>query len=413
MESRSAMAKLTGLISPKPKLWVTVGLWVLIVAFVAWLRLDIYDHKRLPIGYAVPVLIFALTRNRPLLWAMVVAFIALTILKIFYFAAIPPEPIPQRMTNILLLMSDMFLVTYVADQLIRYEQRLSDKTMELTRRNEELSQRREEIGRQNEALARQGEQLRIANEELDRRRRVAEESSARKTRFLGAVSHDIRTPANAIGLLAELVQRTSADPRQIGEVPELAQELRRSSVGLVSLISDVLDLTRLDAGKVELHVTEFDLNQWLTSECKLLQPMAEHKNLQFDCGGPDVSVRIRGDRIKLTRILNNLVGNAINFTDTGQVHVTAAILPDGRAQISVQDTGIGIAQEHQQRIFDEFLQLKTPRRNRTTGTGLGLSISKRLVEAMDGQLTVQSEPGKGSTFAFTLPASSIVSQAAS
>jgi signal transduction histidine kinase len=407
------MSKLTRLIPPKPNIWITVSIWVFIVAAITWLRLDVYDHKRLPIGYAVPIIIFALTRHRPLMWAMVGAFIVVTIVKIFYFSAVPPEPIHQRVVNLFLLMSDMFLVTYVADRLIRYEEKLSDQTMELTRRNEELSERREEITRQNETLAKQGEQLRLANDELDRRRRVAEEASQRKTRFLAAVSHDIRTPANAIGLLAELVQRTSADPKSVGEVPELAQELKRSSVGLVNLISDVLDLTRLDAGKVELHVTEFDFNQWLTSECKLLQPMAEHKDLLFNCQPPPTSVRLRGDRIKLTRILNNLVGNAINFTDAGQVHVTAAILPDGRPQISVHDTGIGIAAEHQERIFDEFFQLKNPRRDRTVGTGLGLSISKRLVEAMDGKLTVQSEPGKGSTFTFTLPASSIVTQATS
>jgi signal transduction histidine kinase len=244
--------------------------------------------------------------------------------------------------------------------------------------------------------------------ELDNRRREAEEASVRKSRFLAAVSHDIRTPANAISLLAELIQRSAIDPSHSSEIPELAQELQRSSINLVNLISDVLDLTRLDSGRVDLHDSEFDFNQWLSDECKQLSPLAEQKKLQFSCSPPEAPIHLRADRIKLSRIVTNLIGNAIKFTETGSVHVEARLLPDRRAQIEVRDTGIGIAQEHMPRIFDEFFQLKNPERDRNKGSGLGLSISKRLLEVMGGELKADSTHGKGSTFTVILPASIVV-----
>jgi hypothetical protein len=248
--------------------------------------------------------------------------------------------------------------------------------------------------------------LKQLQDEFDRRRRDAEEASIRKSRFLAVVSHDIRSPANAISLLAELILRTAKNPKDVAEIPELAGELQRSSLSLVHLVSDVLDLSRLDAGRVELHESEFTASQWISDECRQLQPLAEQKKLQFDFSAPP-SMRLRADRIKMSRVLNNLVGNAIKFTESGQVHVTAERLADGRLRITVADSGIGIEPEDLPRIFDEFFQLKNPGRDRK-GSGLGLSISKRLVEVMGGQLEVSSEPGKGSTFSATLPASLIL-----
>ncbi|MDP9174313.1 MAG: ATP-binding protein [Planctomycetota bacterium] len=245
-------------------------------------------------------------------------------------------------------------------------------------------------------------------QELDHRRRDAEEASTRKSRFLAAVSHDIRTPANAISLLAELIQRSASDPSMSDEIPELARELQRSSLNLVNLISDVLDLTRLDSGRVEIQNAEFSFNKWLVEECKQLQPLAEQKKLNFACSPPQRPLWLNSDRIKLSRVLTNLIGNAVKFTEEGSIHVAAELLPDGRPQIIVKDTGIGIPQEQIARIFDEFFQLKNPERDRNKGSGLGLSISRRLLEGMGGSITVESTLGEGSEFTVTLPASVVV-----
>jgi signal transduction histidine kinase len=245
-------------------------------------------------------------------------------------------------------------------------------------------------------------------DELDSRRKQAEDESLRKSRFLAAVSHDVRTPANAIGLLAELIRGYADDPSQVAEIPEAAQELQRSSSSLVNLVSDVLDLTRLDLGRLELRLSDFDFNQWLCEGFNQLQPLVEKKKLRFECEPLPVSIRMRADRIKLSRVLNNLIDNAIKYTERGQVHVSAEQLADHRPRISVSDTGIGITPENLGAIFDEFAQLKSPDRAKGTGSGLGLSISKRLVEIMGGRLEVISEVGKGSTFSFTLPSSCVI-----
>jgi signal transduction histidine kinase len=248
--------------------------------------------------------------------------------------------------------------------------------------------------------------------ELDVRRREAEEASVRKTRFLAAVSHDIRTPANAISLLAELIRRTAANPALVSEIPELARELQQSAVALVNLLSDVLDVARFDSGRIELQETEFPLARLLEDEVRGMQPLAREKNLILELESPDESLWVRADRIKLARILGNLMGNAIKFTESGGVKVSTSRDRDGGVQIRVSDTGIGIAPEHQRHIFDEFFQLRNPERDRNKGTGLGLTICKRLVDAMEGRLEVQSTPGKGSVFTVTLPASAVVPQPA-
>ena len=246
--------------------------------------------------------------------------------------------------------------------------------------------------------------------ELDLRRREAEEASVRKTRFLAAVSHDIRTPANAISLLAELIRRTAINPAMAADVPELAQELHGSAVSLVNLLSDVLDIARFDSNKVELQESEFPLAALLNDEQKQLLPLARDKGLSLEVTVPAEPMIVRTDRIKLARVLGNLVGNAIKFTDSGGVRIDARRNGDSTIHISVSDTGIGIATEHLDHIFDEFFQLRNPERDRAKGSGLGLTICKRLVEAMGGRLDVRSNPGSGSTFTVILPAFAVIPQ---
>ena len=246
--------------------------------------------------------------------------------------------------------------------------------------------------------------------ELDTRRREAEEASIRKTRFLAAVSHDIRTPANAISLLAELIRRTASNPAMSSDVPELARELHSSAISLVNLLSDVLDVARFDSDNVQLQETEFPLAALLDDEQKQLLPLARQKGLALEVDTSADHMALRTDRIKLARILGNLIGNAIKFTETGEVRVGASRNTDGSLQLVVSDTGIGIAPEHLEHIFDEFFQLRNPERDRAKGSGLGLTICKRLVDAMGGKLEVHSTPNQGSRFTVTLPPFTLVPQ---
>ena len=244
-------------------------------------------------------------------------------------------------------------------------------------------------------------------EELNRRGRQNEDASSRKSRFLAAVSHNVRNPANAINLLAEVLGKGANDPAQIGEIAEAAQEIQRSSGALVSLVTDALELARLDAGGLELNQTEIELGAWVEEQCSRFLPAAKRKNLEFICTRPDAKISLRIDKGKLSRVLGILVDNAVKYTQQGEVRVEAALMDDRTVRFEVSDSGIGIAADCLASIFDEFSQLKSPQRDKTGGSGLGLAICKRLVGLMDGKLEVASEPGKGSTFSFALPASNV------
>lgn len=251
--------------------------------------------------------------------------------------------------------------------------------------------------------------LKRIEQELDRRRREAEEASVRKTRFLAAVSHDIRTPANAISLLAELIQRSAPNPALASGIPDLAKDLRASALSLVELVSDVLDVARFDSGGIDLQETEFWLGDAIAEECRQLLPLARDKSLELKAEPINPPIRLRADRIKLGRVIANLLGNAIKFTEPGgAATIRARIEPNLRVRIDVVDDGIGIAPEHLPHIFDEFFQLRNPERDRNKGMGLGLTICKRLVDAMGGKLEARSQLGQGSEFSISLPASAVV-----
>lgn len=257
--------------------------------------------------------------------------------------------------------------------------------------------------------------LKKLQSEIDQRRREAEEASDRKSRFLAAVSHDIRTPANAISLLAELMQRTALTPALVSEIPEIASDLKRSALMLVELVSDVLDLTRFDTGKVDLQESDVSVSELLSEESRQFQPGAHAKGLEFVCEPPPGgALVVRTDRVKLSRVLGNLISNAIRYTEKGRITVRADHEPSAHGQvggvlISVIDTGVGIPSDQFTRIFDEFYQLKNSNSGRGNGgSGLGLAICRRLVESMGGTIRVDSEVGKGSTFTVRLPPERVI-----
>lgn len=244
----------------------------------------------------------------------------------------------------------------------------------------------------------------LAQIELQRARDAAETASNRKTQFLSAVSHDLRTPVNALSLQAELLAvliEGRDDPD--GELHTLANDIRQVASNLIELINDLLDLTRFDSGAIDYQVSDFPLDDFLSKTLASLEVTAHKKNLEFTWRVDHAGRVIRGDRVKLGRVLVNLVGNAVKFTDSGSVAVFAGAEDSGGLVLSVRDTGPGIPEDQRQRIFDEFAQLRNPERDRTKGTGLGLAICRRLVEGVGGHLTVESKVGVGSRFTAWYP----------
>lgn len=240
--------------------------------------------------------------------------------------------------------------------------------------------------------------------EVDARRRQAETESARKSRFLAALSHDIRTPANAIGLLAELLDDAHLTSEPDQRVKRLARSLRGSAHALVALVTDVLDYARFESGAVELELADVALGPLVEETCEPWRAAALEKGLGFTVRVDAVrGLAIRTDRAKLARILTNLASNALKFTRAGSIEVTASVRGDGRVELAVRDSGIGLAEGDRKLIFDEFTQVENAHRDPGAGSGLGLTIAARLSAMLGGSIAVASELGQGSTFTLTLP----------
>ncbi|BBL71231.1 GAF domain-containing hybrid sensor histidine kinase/response regulator [Methylogaea oryzae] len=234
-------------------------------------------------------------------------------------------------------------------------------------------------------------------------RDIAVKASQSKSEFLSNVSHEIRTPMNAIIGLSRLAMETGLTAEQqdcIGKVYE-------SSTALLHIINDILDFSKIEAGMLELHRSEFDLGEVLQNVRGLFVATAQQKGLTLAMTmDADVPRRLLGDPIRLSQVLNNLVGNALKFTEQGGVSLRVGRIggSDGlvRLRFAVQDTGIGLSREEAGRLFVPFTQADGSITRKYGGTGLGLSICKRLVEMMGGEIGVDSEPGKGAIFSFTL-----------
>jgi signal transduction histidine kinase len=238
-------------------------------------------------------------------------------------------------------------------------------------------------------------------DEIQEKSRQVEEASKHKSQFLANMSHELRTPLNAILGYTELILDGI-----YGDAPDkmrsVMERVQSNGKHLLGLINDVLDLSKIEAGQLTLSIQDYSIKDVVHGVYSAVEPLASSKKLDFKIELPPNLPPARGDDRRLTQVLLNLVGNAIKFTDAGEVAVKAAA-SNGSVTISVRDTGPGIAEADQEKIFEEFQQSDSTKTKAKGGTGLGLSIAKRIIEMHGGRLWVESSLGEGSTFSFTVP----------
>jgi len=252
-------------------------------------------------------------------------------------------------------------------------------------------------------LAQARDQALAEHAEAQRAREAAEQANETKSRFLAVVSHELRTPLNGVMGVLQLLDDGRLSTAQRRHLMTAAT----SGETLIALIDAILEYARLEAGTELLDTRTFHLGQLITAAADLLRPQAEAKGVALDVAiEASASRHVSGDGVRLNRVALNLIGNAIKFTESGRVEVAAALIGEGtrpQLQLSVRDTGIGIAPEMQERIFEDFVQADDSIARRFGGTGLGLAISRRVARLMGGDLRVESMPGAGSTFRLCIP----------
>ena len=271
--------------------------------------------------------------------------------------------------------------------------------------NNKLKNEVNERKRVEEALMESHRQLSIAVSEAKTEKRNALAADKAKGQFLANMSHEIRTPMNAIIGMTHLVMQTVLDTRQ----KDYVDKIDASAKSLLNLINDILDFSKIEAGKMDMEVIEFSLDETMEKLANLITVKAYSKKqlevlFRIDPTIPDI---LEGDPLRLNQVLVNLGNNAVKFTDKGHIIVSADMLEKSQDQVTIQfavtDSGIGLTQEQKKKLFKAFSQADSSTTRKYGGTGLGLAISKRIVEMMGGQINLESTPGKGSTFSFSIP----------
>jgi signal transduction histidine kinase/CheY-like chemotaxis protein len=287
------------------------------------------------------------------------------------------------------------------------EQRAENPLEEIQQQNAELLQALGQLNERQEELERLNQELEDTNRgvlalyaELDEKAESLRRADQMKSRFLSDMSHEFRTPVNAILALTRLLDESVSDDesrKQVGLI-------RRAADDLENLVSDLLDLAKIEAGKIEVRVAEFEISTLFSALRGMLRPLLQNRLLTLVFEEADSLPAMVTDEGKVSQILRNFISNALKFTEAGEVRVTAQLVSGREAiRFSVADTGIGIAPEDQERIFEEFTQIENPLQTRQKGTGLGLPLTRKLASLLGGAVGVKSAPRVGSTFWAEIP----------
>ena len=281
---------------------------------------------------------------------------------------------------------------------------------EVQRQNQELLLTLDELRRRQEELTRLNQELEDTNRgvvalyaELDEKADHLRRADNLKSRFLANVSHEFRTPLNSILALSHILLERIDGPLSAEQEKQVAF-MRKGAQDLTELVNDLLDLAKVEAGKIVVRPTEFEVSALFGALRGMLRPLLVNESVHLVFEPPEGIDPLFTDEGKVSQILRNFISNALKFTERGEVRVAATLVQGGEAvEFSVSDTGIGIAPEDQELIFQEFTQIEGPAQNRVKGTGLGLPLTRRLAELLGGRVNVASRPGVGSRFTATIP----------
>ena len=289
------------------------------------------------------------------------------------------------------------------EELEEQSQALRGSQTRLEAQQAELEQTNTQLEEQAQALEKQRDQLSRSQAELVEKADELTRSNQYKSEFLANMSHELRTPLNSALILSKLL----ADNKDGNLTPEqvnYAATIHTSGSDLLVLINDILDLSRIEAGHMELHVESVAVGRILESLRRTFEPVASQKGLSFTVElTPGIPPSISSDGLRVEQIIRNLLSNALKFTEKGLVSLRVATAPGNQISFSVRDSGIGIAQDQQELIFEAFRQANGMTNRKYGGTGLGLTISRELARRLGGDISVESTPGNGSTFTLTIP----------
>lgn len=273
-----------------------------------------------------------------------------------------------------------------------------DETQKLS---EELREINQELQAQQEELEVQAEELRGQNVEIEQQRLTLEEANRMKSQFLSNMSHELRTPLNSVMALSRVLMmqaKAKLSPEEVGYLGII----ERNGKNLLNLINDILDLSKIEAGRMDINPKSFSLRMTLENIIESITPIALEKQIEIHQNIPGKLSPLESDEIRVSQILQNLIGNAVKFTSAGSVSVSVLNEME-KISVRIADTGIGIAENDLPYIFDEFRQVDGSSSRRHEGTGLGLAIARKATRMLGGDITVTSVPERGSTFTLTLP----------
>jgi len=374
---------------------LAITLAVLEILFDWGTRIDL----NVSVLYGLPLIVAAAARRRRLLW--ILAFILIFMTFAVYMAqapAVASSRTPYLLDRVLAATS-LLLSVMIFDAWLRLLEVRDAQSRAIGQQNARLEAINLEVLAHKEEISRK-------NKELEFHRREIEEISHRKTQMMASISHDVRAPIQAITFMAEVIRRHAEKTDQGERISTLARRLQASAISVAGFLTEVIDLASFDMGRTTVNNCEFELSELITQQCDRVRPFAESKGLDL-VGGP-CSLRLCTDRVKLGRIIGNLVGNAIKFTSTGRVTVDYEQNGDGSIGIRVSDTGPGIHPDDLRRIFSEFDQADQLQPGLESGWGLGLTISRRMARLLGGDIQVRSQLEHGSVFTVCLPKSSVV-----